>query len=102
MPRGTPPLYEKCRARNRRGQACGRWALRGSTVCISHGAAAPQVRRKAAERMALLVPHALGALARLLEPNVDERLQLLAAREVLRLGVYTTSNNHKATPERAA
>lgn len=39
MPGGTPPLYVKCRALNRRRQSCGRWALRGASVCISHGAA---------------------------------------------------------------
>jgi hypothetical protein len=89
MPRGTPPLYVKCRARNRRGQACGRWALRGAAVCVSHGAAAPQVRRRAAERMALLAPAALASLERLLEPSVDERLQLAAARLILSLAAAT-------------
>jgi hypothetical protein len=52
--------------------------------------------------MAVLVPDALGALERLLEPNVDERLQLLADREVLRLGAYTSSDDHRGLIERAA
>src|ERR1700694_5511142 len=60
-----------------------------STPTGSHGAAAPQVRRKAAERTALLVPDALAALERLLEPDVDERLQLDAARLILRLAADT-------------
>ena len=55
-------------------------------MCISHGAAAPQVRARAAERLALLVPDALATLRRLLEGSTDERLQLAAAREVLRVG----------------
>jgi hypothetical protein len=35
------------------GKRCQRWPHRGTTVCDSHGAAAPHVRRKAAERVAL-------------------------------------------------
>lgn len=96
MPRGTPPLYTKCRPHNRRGEPCGRWALRGASVCVTHGAAAPQVRQRAAERLALLVPDALGTLKRLLEPGVDEHLQLAAAREVLRLGAYVAATESDA------
>jgi hypothetical protein len=45
---------ERCTATaNRTGKRCRRWPHRGTTVCDSHGAAAPHVRRKAAERVAL-------------------------------------------------
>jgi hypothetical protein len=41
----------KCSARRRDGQPCGCWAIRGGTVCRVHGGAAPQVRRKARDRL---------------------------------------------------
>ncbi len=44
----------KCRATRRDGQRCGCWAIRGGYVCRVHGGAAPQVRRKAAERLAMV------------------------------------------------
>jgi hypothetical protein len=42
----------RCRATNRRGERCRRAAARGAVVCASHGAKAPQVKAKAAERVA--------------------------------------------------
>lgn len=41
----------RCRARRKDGQPCRCWAIRGGYVCRVHGGAAPQVRRKAAERL---------------------------------------------------
>lgn len=44
----------KCSATAKRsGHRCRRWAIAGATVCQVHGGAAPQVQRKAAERVAL-------------------------------------------------
>lgn len=44
----------RCRATARRtGQQCQKRAVAGATVCLSHGAAASQVRRAARERVAL-------------------------------------------------
>lgn len=43
-----------CTARNRRGQPCKNRPVRGATVCSTHGGSAPQVRRKAAERVAMM------------------------------------------------
>lgn len=46
---GHPRL---CTARRRGdGKPCGRYAIRGGNVCGSHGGHAPQVRRKAKQRM---------------------------------------------------
>jgi hypothetical protein len=43
---------ERCTARSKRsGERCGRWPSKGSTVCSTHGGAAPQVKRKARERV---------------------------------------------------
>ena len=41
----------RCTASTRAGGPCKRWAIKGGTVCPSHGGSAPQVRRKAAERL---------------------------------------------------
>jgi hypothetical protein len=44
----------QCRATARRtGARCQRRAIKGATVCLSHGGAAPQVRDKARQRVAL-------------------------------------------------
>jgi hypothetical protein len=44
----------RCTARaNRTGQQCQKRAIKGASVCLSHGAAASQVRRVAAQRIAL-------------------------------------------------
>lgn len=45
---------EKCRATSKRtGQRCGQWPIPGGAVCKWHGGATPQVKRAAAERLAL-------------------------------------------------
>lgn len=67
-PAGEPPLLDRdaaprrirhplpaarCQGRRRRdGGPCGRWALRGATVCPGHGATTPQVRKAAGDRVA--------------------------------------------------
>lgn len=46
----------KCKARSSRtGKPCQHWAIKGGTVCLTHGGRAPQVQRKAAERLADLI-----------------------------------------------
>jgi hypothetical protein len=54
----------KCSGTNNRGEPCGKWAIRGGTVCRSHGGAAQQVKAKAAIR-AEVMSWGLG------ETNVD-------------------------------
>lgn len=41
----------KCRAHRGDGSLCKRWSIRGGFCCPSHGGSAPQVRRKARERL---------------------------------------------------
>ena len=50
---GAFPQKVRCKAKNRWGEQCRKWAMKGSVVCNKHGGAAPQVRRKAAERIAM-------------------------------------------------
>lgn len=40
-----------CTATNKKGRPCGAWAIRGGNVCRIHGGMAPQVQRKARERL---------------------------------------------------
>lgn len=56
----------KCSAKSSRtGQPCGKWAVRGSNVCGTHGGSAPQVRAAARRRLQALAPFATSVLAEL-------------------------------------
>lgn len=44
-------LQEKCSRIKRNGDRCGNFPIKGGTVCRFHGGAAPQVRKKADERL---------------------------------------------------
>jgi hypothetical protein len=44
---------KKCSGTNSQGGPCGNWAIKGGTVCGSHGGRAPQVKAKAAIRYEL-------------------------------------------------
>ena len=59
-----PQAREKCLARNRFGEPCKNWPIEGATVCRAHGGAAPQVRRKAQERIAMAQDDAASTLVR--------------------------------------
>lgn len=71
-PRGgyaPPPEGRRCRATasgganrpERAGERCDRWTQPGMSVCYAHGGAAPQVQRKAAQR--LMEEHARNLVA---------------------------------------
>lgn len=51
---GAGPIERRCVATVRStGLRCRKWAIKGSTVCPSHGGRAPQVKAAAARRLAL-------------------------------------------------
>lgn len=58
------------------GQPCQAWAVTGTTVCSAHGASAPAVKAKAAERA--IEQQARQQLARLDVPAVEDPLSELA------------------------
>jgi hypothetical protein len=62
--RGVIPQKVRCKATNRHGEQCHKWAMKGSVVCNKHGGAAPQVRRKAQERIAMAQDDAASLLVR--------------------------------------
>jgi hypothetical protein len=64
----------RCTATNRAGQRCGRWAIKGGSVCKNHGGAAPQVAAKANERLQIAAANrsAARAIATLGQPITTE------------------------------
>lgn len=64
------------------GERCRKPAIRGGTVCGSHGGSAPQVRDAAKRRLIDLVDPALARLQDLLDSS-DERIRLQACRLIL-------------------
>lgn len=74
---------ERCTATNRQGQRCKRWPIRGGNVCTNHGGGAPQVKRKAAERLAELVPKAIGKLDALMDRDEYPSVQFAASKAVI-------------------
>lgn len=74
---------ERCSATGKAsGERCRKYAIRGATVCASHGGAAPQVRRAAAERLRALQDRAVDRIADVLETD-DPKLALDASKTVL-------------------
>jgi hypothetical protein len=74
---------QQCTAKSKsRGARCNNAAVPGSNVCRIHGGAAPQVKAKAAERLAALVDPAIDRLARLLKSG-DDAAAYRAVKDVL-------------------
>jgi hypothetical protein len=74
-------MMTRCTARSKRtGAQCKRAPHPGAAVCTMHGAAAPQVKRKAEERMRLLLYPAIGAVERAVRCK-DPLVALRGARE---------------------
>ncbi|MCW2526044.1 MAG: hypothetical protein JWM76_904 [Pseudonocardiales bacterium] len=74
----------RCKAiRYQAGQRCRRAAIKGSLVCKHHGGAAPQVQRKARERVLLAADDAISQIIRLMEDqSVPAPVRLAAARDL--------------------
>lgn len=82
-------LPRRCRATNRQGKQCGRFPIPGGAVCRLHGGAAPQVQKRAKERLAGLVDPAIDRLQKLMD-SANEAVALGAVKDVL------DRNGHKA------
>jgi hypothetical protein len=62
-----PPTVIRCNATRPNGSRCKREAEDGAVVCDQHGGAAPQVRRRAAERLIMTADRAAENLVRMME-----------------------------------
>lgn len=86
----------KCRAVKKDGSPCGRWPIKGATVCPKHGGSAPQVRKRAQER---ILAAADLAAARLIEFMNDKKVpynvRLAATRDLLDRGLGTAAQTVK-------
>ena len=81
----VPPV--RCRAHTSSGKPCKRWAIVGGFVCMTHGGTAPQVRRKANERILALAPRAAQIIATLAESSESDVVRLRAAQDLLDRGL---------------
>jgi hypothetical protein len=81
----VPPV--RCRAHTSSGKPCKRWAIVGGFVCATHGGTAPQVRRKANERILALAPRAAQIIAALAEGSQSDVVRLRAAQDILDRGL---------------
>lgn len=74
----------RCTARRRNGEPCRNWAMLGTNVCRMHGGAAPQVRRRAQQRILEASDKAAARLVELMQDTkVPYAVQLAAARDLL-------------------
>ena len=81
---GLLPDPARCVARTRRGTPCAGKVVQGANVCRMHGGAAPQVQRKAQERIAHASDVAvLQILALMQAPDTPAPVKLAAAKDLL-------------------
>lgn len=82
----------RCTAHRKNGQQCKRAARLGANVCDAHGARAPQVRRKAQQRLMEASDRMAKALIDIATSAESEPTRLAAVRDVLdRVGVSAKS-----------
>lgn len=84
------PKAPQCTATSRTsGERCKQRPIPGGTVCYYHGGAAPQVRNKAALRLAQMVDPALKTMAKILvDADSTDHAKLRAVENILdRAGV---------------
>lgn len=73
-----------CTARRRNGTPCGNAPMGGTNVCRMHGGAAPQVRRRAQQRILEASDKAAARLVAMMQDdNIAPAIQLAAARDLL-------------------
>jgi len=85
-----------CTAKKKDGTPCKRPPIKGGTVCMSHGGAAPQVRRKANERLLQGVPKMLTELKRLAtDESIPANVRLAAIRDWLDRAGIGESDKHE-------
>jgi hypothetical protein len=81
----SPPRIVRCNGTLQSGKRCRREAIECSVVCEIHGGLAPQVRRRAAERLTMTADQAAQMLVRMMEDwSHDSSLSFVAGRRAAR------------------
>ena len=78
-----PTQKARCRAHTQAGEPCRAWAIVGGTVCSKHGGSAPQVKRKAQERLLASVDWLIVELLKIARSSNNEGVKLQAIRDAL-------------------
>lgn len=81
----TPkPIHRLCTAHSpRTGKPCKKYPIAGAVVCRMHGGAAPQVKRKALERLMELQDRAIDRMASLMHQETYPSTAYAASRDIL-------------------
>lgn len=81
MPKGvlSQDAAHRCVAHKRDGERCKKAAIRGATVCRSHGGATPQVQRKARERFNDNIDPMIETAARYIKDAAEGKLDPMEA-----------------------
>jgi hypothetical protein len=91
-----PETIVRCNATRPNGSRCKREAEDGAAVCDQHGGTAPQVRRRAAERLIMTADRAAENLVRMMEDTeVPFGVRAKIAQDLLdRAGLVATQIHH--------
>lgn len=80
----------RCTAHKKTGERCKNFAILGATVCRFHGGSTPQVKKKAAERIAEAADDAAALLVRFMEdPKNDVKVRTQIAQDLLNRAGYS-------------
>ena len=94
-----PPTIVRCNGTLHSGKRCRREAIEGSVVCEIHGGAAPQVRRRAAERLIMTADQAAQMLVRMMEDTeVPFGVRAKIAQDLLDRAGLIATQVHQIVP----
>jgi hypothetical protein len=93
------PTVIRCNATRPNGSRCKREAEDGAVVCDQHGGAAPQVRRRAAERLIMTADQAAQILVKMMEDTeVPFGVRAKIAQDLLDRAGLVAAQVHKIVP----
>ena len=94
-----PDTVIRCNGTLQSGKRCRREAIEGTVVCEIHGGAAPQVRRRAAERLIMIADQAAQMLVRMMEDTeVPFGVRAKIAQDLLDRAGLVAMQIHKIVP----